>query len=175
MPVGRSGDVILPGGGGLSRVFDAPRALVFEAWTKAEHFARWFGPREAEIFGCEIDARPGGVIRFGHRLRGMTLHLEGKFVEVVPDERIVFTTAFVDEHGQPAAHPMFPDWPLEVSIEMTVTLEDVGQGTRVTVAHRPLPPELATHPATKRWAPLALQGSSEVLDRLGAHLSPSGS
>ena len=52
----------------ISRVFDAPRDLVFEVWTKAEHFGRWFGPHGAEIVSCELDARPGGIIRFGHRL-----------------------------------------------------------------------------------------------------------
>jgi uncharacterized protein YndB with AHSA1/START domain len=156
----------------LSRVFNAPRRLVFEVWTKAEHFTRWFGPHDAEVFGCEIDARPGGVIRFGHRAPGGTaLHMKGTFVEVVLDERLVFTVGVVDEQGHPVPHPMFPDWPLDVSIETTVTLEDVGDGTRVRMAHRVLPSDAASHPATKRWTPLALEGSRQVLDRLGEHLS----
>ena len=49
------------------REYAAPPALVFEAWTKAEHFARWFAPDNVEVPLCEIDARPGGVIRFQHR------------------------------------------------------------------------------------------------------------
>jgi uncharacterized protein YndB with AHSA1/START domain len=173
MPVQRSaGDPIPAGDEVVSRVFGAPRGLVFEVWTKAEHFTRWFGPHGAEVFSCEIDARPGGVIRFGHRLPGgMALRSKGTFVEVVLDERLVFTLGVVDERGHPVPHPMFPDWPLDVLIEMTVTLEDVGEGTRVTVAHRVLPPHAAHHPATKRWFPLALEGSRQVLDRLGEHLS----
>lgn len=155
----------------LSRVFDAPRELVFEVWTQAEHFVRWFGPRDAEIFDCVLEARTGGVIRFSHRLPGLTLHLSGTFLEVAANERIVFTSGFVDEQGQPAPHPMFPDWPLGVSIETAVTLEDAGDGTRVTVAHRVLPAELASHPATARWLPMARVGATEVLDRLGAHLA----
>ena len=66
---------------------------------------------------------------------------------------------------------MFPDWPLHASIETIVIFDDVGGGTKVTVAHRVLPPDAASHPAAKRWAPLALQGSKQVLDRLGEHLS----
>jgi uncharacterized protein YndB with AHSA1/START domain len=156
----------------LRRVFDAPRGLVFEVWTKAEHFTRWFGPHTAEIIDCEIDARPGGVIRFGHRFPGGTpLHMKGTFVEVVLNERLVFTLGVVDEHGHPAPHPMFPDWPLDVSIETDVTLEDVGDGTRVTMVHRVLPPDAASHPATKRWSPLAREGAMQVLERLGEHLS----
>jgi uncharacterized protein YndB with AHSA1/START domain len=173
MPVQRSsGDPIPAGDEVVSRVFRAPRDLVFEVWTKAEHFTEWFGPHGAEVFGCELDARPGGVMRFGHRFAdGTALLVEGAFVEVVPDERLVFTFGFVDERGRPARAPMFPDWPLEASIETVVTLEDVGGGTRVTVAHRVLPPDAASHPAARRWAPLALQGSRQVLERLGEHLS----
>ena len=78
---------------------------------------------------------------------------------------------FVDEHGHPVPHPMFPDWPLDVSIETVVILDDVGDGTRVRLVHRVLPPDAATHPATKRWSPLAQQGATQVLDRLGEHLS----
>ena len=173
MPVRRSsGDASPAEDVVVSRVFDAPRVLVFEVWTKAEHFTRWFGPHGVEVVSCEIDARPGGIMRFGHRFpEGATLHLKGTFVEVVPDERLVFTFGFVDEHGHPVRHPMFPDWPLDVEIETIVVLEDVGRGTRVTVAHRVLPPDLASHPATKTWSPLAREGSMQVLDRLGQHLA----
>ena len=169
----RSGsDVIPPGSEAVSRVFGAPRDLVFEVWTNAEHFTRWFGPHGAEVVSCEIDARPGGILRFGHRVpEGSTLFLKGTFGEVVLNERLVFTLGFVDEHGQAAPHPMFPDWPPDVSVETTVILDDVDDGTRVTMAHRVVPPDAASHPATKRWFPLAREGAMQVLDRLGEHLS----
>ena len=173
MPVRRSDSDVIPAGGeAVSRVFRAPRDLVFEVWTKAEHFTRWFGPHGAEVVSCEIDARPGGIIRFGHRSpEGRTLHSKGTFSEVVLNERLVFTVGVVDEHGHPIRHPMFPDWPLEASIETTVILDRDGDGTKVTVAHRVLPPDAASHPAVKRWSPLAREGSMQVLDRLGEHLS----
>ena len=66
---------------------------------------------------------------------------------------------------------MFPDWPLDASIETIVTLDDVGGGTKVTVAHRVLPPDAACHPAAKRWSPMAREGAMQVFDRLGEHLS----
>lgn len=165
-------DVSPADGETVSRVFGAPRELVFEVWTKAEHFTRWFGPHGAEVVSCEMDARPGGIIRFGHRFpEGPTLHVKGTFGEVVLNERLVFTLGFVDEAGHPIPHPMFPDWPLDASIEMTVILDDVGDGTRVSVAHRVVPPDAASHPAAKRWSLLAREGSMQVLDRLGEHLS----
>lgn len=156
----------------VSRVFDAPRALVFEVWTKAEHFSRWFGPHDVEVVACELDARPGGIIRFGHRFPGgTTFYLKGAFVEVVLDERLVFNFGFVDEHGHPVRHPMFPEWPLDVSIETIVVLDDVADGTRVRLVHRVLPADDASLVATKRWSPLAREGSTQVLDRLGEHLA----
>jgi uncharacterized protein YndB with AHSA1/START domain len=172
MPVRRSSGDVIPEDEILSRVFDAPRSLVFEVWTHAEHFTQWFGPHGAEVFACEIDARPGGVIRFGHRFAdGTALRVKGTFVEVVRDERLVFTFGFVDQHGHPVGHPMFPDWPLDASIEMIVTLEDVGDGTRVSVAHGVLPPAAASLPGPKRWSLMALEGSRQVLERLGQYLS----
>lgn len=173
MPARRSStDAIPVGDEVISRVFAAPRSLVFEVWTNAEHFTRWFGPHGTRVVDCEIDARPGGVIRFGHRFSdGKTIYVSGTFVEVVRDERIVFTSGFVDEHARPIPHPMFPDWPLDVAIEMTVLLDDVDGGTRVRVMHHPIPVELASHPATKRWSPMAREGSTQVLERLGEYLS----
>lgn len=155
-----------------SRVFRAPRALVFEVWTRAEHFTRWFGPHGVEVFDCEIDARPGGAIRFGHRSAdGTAFRFEGTFVEVVTDERIVFTLRSTDEHGQPVRLPSLAELPLDVSIETVVRLDDVGDGTRVRVAHRLLPADAGTHPVGMEWSRLARKGAMQVLDRLGQHLS----
>lgn len=165
-------DIIPADSVAVSRVFAAPRELVFEVWTKAEHFTRWFGPHGAEVISCEIDARPGGIIRFGHRFaEGLTLYVKGTFTEVVLNQHLVFSLGFVDEQGRQVPHPMFPDWPLEASIETIVVLEEVSEGTRVSVAHRVLPTDAAAHPATKRWLPLAGEGAKQVLDRLGEHLS----
>lgn len=158
----------------VTRVFDAPRALVFEVWTKTEHFARWFGPFSAEVVDCELDPRPGGVIRFGHRFRGTTLHVKGTFLEVIPDERLVFTMRFVDESGRPVRHPMFDDWPLDAEIGTTVVLESVDGRTRVTVAQWMTPPEAAFHPAVMREQELAREGWAQVIARLGDHLLACG-
>jgi len=165
-------DVIDSDSAEVSRVFAAPRDLVFEVWTQVEHFPRWFGPHGAEVVSCEIDARPGGILRFGHRAAdGFTLFMQGTFGEVVLNERLVFTLSIVDEHGQAVPHPMFPDWPPDAAIETTVILDDADDGTRVMMAHRIVPAQAAAHPATQRWLPLARQGALQVIERLGEHLS----
>jgi len=170
---GSAAEPILAGAEVLSRVFDAPRALVFEAWTKVEHFTRWFGPHGAEVLGCEIVSRPGGVIRFTHRSDERTVHVKGTFREVVQDQRLVFTMGFVDERGRPARLPMFPDLPVEMLMETTALFEDAGDGTRITVVQRVLPPELAALPAVQRHQRLAREGWGQVFERLVEHLATS--
>jgi uncharacterized protein YndB with AHSA1/START domain len=82
----------------MTRVFDAPRRLVFDAWTKPELLKRWLG-----VFGgwslavCEIDLRVGGAYRFvWHRPNGTTMGMGGVYQEIVPAERIVSTESFDD-------------------------------------------------------------------------------
>jgi uncharacterized protein YndB with AHSA1/START domain len=81
----------------MTRVFDAPRRLVFAAWIKSEHVAQWFAPRPLTVPQCEIDCRAGGVFRVVMRMPNGTDHgFEGKFVEVVPNERLVFSGKIQD-------------------------------------------------------------------------------
>jgi uncharacterized protein YndB with AHSA1/START domain len=82
----------------MTRVFDAPRKLVFEAWTKPELLKRWLG-----VFGgwslavCEIDLRVGGTCRFVWRgADGREMGMSGVYREIVPAERIVSTETFDD-------------------------------------------------------------------------------
>jgi uncharacterized protein YndB with AHSA1/START domain len=77
----------------MTRVFDAPRDLVFEAHSSCEHMSNWWGPRKYEFASCEIDFRPGGTWRIVHRgLDGEEDQgFHGEFREIVPPERIVWT------------------------------------------------------------------------------------
>jgi uncharacterized protein YndB with AHSA1/START domain len=75
----------------MQRVFDAPRRLVFEAWTKAEYVSRWFTPAPLTTPKCEVDFRPGGVFRVVMRMpNGIEFPFEAAFREIVAQERIVF-------------------------------------------------------------------------------------
>ena len=79
----------------MTRVFDAPRHLVFDAWTKPEHLVRWFGRRGDTMTVCEVDLRVGGTWRFVWRLRaGTELGMKGVYREIVPPERLVYTETF---------------------------------------------------------------------------------
>jgi uncharacterized protein YndB with AHSA1/START domain len=79
----------------MTREFDAPRHLVFDAMTKSEHVRRWFGCAESAMPVCEIDLRVGGAFRFTMRSSdGVESTLQGIYREVVRPERVVFTERF---------------------------------------------------------------------------------
>jgi uncharacterized protein YndB with AHSA1/START domain len=103
----------------LTRVFDAPRDLVFEAHTSCEHISRWWGPRRYEVSSCEMDFRPGGAWRFVQRGADGTEHgFRGEFREIVRPERIVWTFEY---EGMPG----------HVSVD-TLTLEERDGKTALT-------------------------------------------
>jgi uncharacterized protein YndB with AHSA1/START domain len=85
----------------LTRVFDAPRSLVFKAWTDVKQLARWWGPHGFTNPVCEIDVRPGGALRIVMRgPDGVDYPMKGVFREVVEPERLVFTNIVVDHDGK---------------------------------------------------------------------------
>ncbi|HLW73974.1 MAG TPA: SRPBCC domain-containing protein [Gammaproteobacteria bacterium] len=141
----------------LTRVYDAPRALVFKAWTDPELIARWWGPKMFTNPVCEVDARPGGKLRIVMRgPDGNDYPMRGVFKEVVVPERLSFTNAAVDAQDQ-----------LIIEGFTTVLFADEGKKTRVTVQTR-----------GKAMAPIATQylqgmemGWSQQLDKL-AELLP---
>lgn len=149
----------------LTRTFDAPRELVFKAWTDPKHVAQWWGPRGFDAPKCEWDARPGGKIYVMMRASdeiakaiGMKEHpMGGQFVEVAPPTRLVFySTAFEDEHGN-----------AKLRNRNTVTFEDRNGKTKVTVH------VVVEHAAPEMAGALAgmEQGWSQSLDKLAELLA----
>src|SRR5258708_10992484 len=86
----------------LTRVFDAPRELVFKVWTDPKHVAQWWGPQGFTNRVCELDVRPGGAIRIHMRgPDGTVYRMTGVYQEIVEPERLVFTSAALDNEGNP--------------------------------------------------------------------------
>ena len=107
----------------MTRVFDAPRELVFEAMSSCEHMSNWWGPRRYEFASCEMDFRPGGSWRVVHHPidgDGEDQGFRGEFREIVPPERIVWTFEW---EGMPG----------HISVE-TLTLEEHDGKTTVTAS-----------------------------------------
>jgi uncharacterized protein YndB with AHSA1/START domain len=116
----------------ITRVFDAPRDLVWKLWTEEQHLKHWWGPKGFTIMSVKVDLRPGGVMHYGMRAPDGT-ETWGRFVyrEIVAPERLVFIVSFSDPAGGVTRHPWSPDWPLQTL--STVTFEDQGGRTAVAV------------------------------------------
>lgn len=108
----------------ISRVFDAPRALVFKAFSQPEHVARWFGPEDHTVASCEMDFRVGGAYFFVLRAPAGKAHrLKGVYREIAPPERLAFTWAWVDAEGTCSSQ--------ETLVELSFAEE--GDKTRLTL------------------------------------------
>jgi uncharacterized protein YndB with AHSA1/START domain len=84
----------------ITRVFAAPRALVFSAWTDARHLAQWWGPKGFTNPVCEFDARVGGAIRIHMRgPDGAVYPMKGEIRELLAPERLVFSHIAIDAAG----------------------------------------------------------------------------
>lgn len=140
----------------VTRIFDAPPSMVYRAWSQPELFRRWWLPKSVSgisLVSCEMDVRTGGKYRLEFGTSGSdTMAFYGKYLEVVPNERIVWT----NDEGEEGA-------------VTTVTFEDMG-GKTLLHFHEVYPSREALEEA--------IQGSAaalpEQLDQLGELLSGMG-
>lgn len=149
----------------VTRAFDAPRSLVFKAWTDPEQVARWWGPKGFTTPVLKIDPRPGGEFHYCMRSpEGRDYWGKGIYREINEPERLVFTDFFTDEKGNPvpATHyGMSPDWPEELLV--TVTFAEHEGKTRLTLQHAGVPKGKEGDSCEAGW--------TESLERLAEHLA----
>jgi uncharacterized protein YndB with AHSA1/START domain len=139
-----------------TRVFDAPRALVFRAWTDPAQIGQWWGPRGFTTSTYAMDVSPGGVWRFCmHGPDGVDYENRITYLEVVEPERIVY-----DHDGGDDSEP--------VQFRATVTFEDQGGKTRLTM-RMTFPTAEARDFTVEKYG--AAEGLTQTLDRLGEHAS----
>jgi uncharacterized protein YndB with AHSA1/START domain len=139
-----------------TRVFDAPRELVFEAWTDPRHLVRWWGPNGFSTTIRSIEVRPGGVWRFVmHGPDGRDYENRITYQEIVRPERLVYS-----HDGAEDVEP--------VAFQTTVTFEDIGGKTRLTM--RAVFPSAAERDRVAREHG-AVEGGKQHLERLATHLT----
>lgn len=121
----------------ITHTLDAPRDLVFKAWTKAEHLVHWWGPKGFKIQIQKLDVQPGGIFHYVMRSANGQ-EMWGRFIyrEIIAPERIVFINSFSDEKGDLTRAPFSTTWPLEVLNILTLT-EHMGK-TTLTLRGGPL-------------------------------------
>jgi uncharacterized protein YndB with AHSA1/START domain len=111
----------------ITRVFDAPRALVYRIWTQPQHMKHWWGPRGYTTLSCTIDLRPGGAWRVESRHSDGTETAEqGVFHEALEPERLVFTHAWDDQQGKPGRETLVTVTFVEQDGVTTMTFHQAG-------------------------------------------------
>jgi uncharacterized protein YndB with AHSA1/START domain len=124
----------------LTRVIDAPAALIWKAWTNPEHVKKWWTPKPWQTVECEIDLRPGGVFRTVMRSpEGQEFPHAGCLLELIENEKLVMTSALTEDY-RPAPDPVAGKDPDCAHIPFTAILtleEHAGKTTySVLVLHK---------------------------------------
>jgi len=119
-----------------SRVFDAPRALVWQAFTEPERLALWWGPQGFQMLHSTVDLRPGGLFHYGMRAPdGSVMWGRFQYREIRAPELLSYILSFSDEKGGVARHPGHQAWPLEML--STIHFIDEGPRTRLEMSAEP--------------------------------------
>ena len=154
----------------ITRVFEATRELVWQAFTEPERMQRWWGPKGFTVIAANMDLRPGGLYHYGMRAPdGSTMW--GKFVyrEIVRPERIVLVNSFSDEAGNITRHPMSPTWPLKMLSTFLFAAQD-GR-TILTITWSPLEADERERATFAGAHPSMQQGWTGTLDQLAEYLA----
>lgn len=146
-----------PGDLVLERVFDARADVVWSLWTDPEHFKAWYGPSGASIPEARMDVRVGGsrlvTMEMVTPNGPMRMTFAGEYLEVVENERLVYSEYVADESGHPMASGQMPT-------RVLVELQDLGNQTRLTLTHFGIP---ADSPGAAGW--------NMALDSLAAYVA----
>lgn len=143
----------------INRVFDLPISKVWQAWTEAEAFKKWWGPKDFTCPSSKMEARVGG--KYLNCMRGpdgKEYWSTGAVKELIPERKLVVTDSFSDEKGNiksASEYGMPGDWPKELLI--TVYFEEADGATKMKLRHEGVPEEMRED---------CIKGWNESLDKL---------
>ncbi len=153
----------------ITRVFDAPRDLVFKAFTQAEHLSHWWGPVGFKLTVIKLDVRAGGCFHYsmeainGHKMWGLF-----DYIEIDAPGRIVFTSSFADEQGNSTPAPFSADFPQKVL--NTWTFEEIDGKTTLTLRGGPVNATDVQNKFYDAMRPSMNQGFGATFDQLELYL-----
>ena len=155
----------------INRSFDAPLAVIFDMWTKPEHFSRWLAPAGFEMQFIRSDITTGGTtLYFMSNDTGVKMYGRAEYLKIEKPGTIIYTQQFCDENENISRHPFAPAWPATMLTTVKLTEEEPDR-TRVTVNWEPhgatTPEELETF--IKARAGMT-QGWTGSFDKLEAYL-----
>ena len=154
----------------ITRVFEAPRELVWKAFTESDRLAHWWGPAGFTMLVRTLDFRPDGVFHYSMRSPDGQV-MWGKFVyrDIQAPERMIFVSFFSDEDGNITRAPFNPTWPLE--IVNTVTLTESDGKTTVTLRGGPINATEEERETFWNAQESVRQGFAGTFDQLAAYLA----
>jgi uncharacterized protein YndB with AHSA1/START domain len=154
----------------VSRLFDAPREMVWKAWTEGACLKQWFGPKGCTLPVVNIDFRPGGTCHFcfrtqdGHEMWGKSIYRE-----IAAPAHLVYLQHFSDPTGGITRHPMSPGWPLQMLTN--VIFAEQNRKTLLTVRWTPLEPTDEERQTFNSGNESMKQGWGGSFDQLADYLS----
>jgi uncharacterized protein YndB with AHSA1/START domain len=153
-----------------TRVFDAPRSLVWQAFTEARHLEKWFGPKGFKVNVAKLELRPGGTFLYSMQTPdGKKMWGKWVYREIAPPEKLVSVVSFTDENGTPVRHPMAATWPLEVL--STMILSEQGNKTLLTGRSVPINASQTDRETFEGGFASMTQGFNGTWDQLAGYLA----
>ena len=153
----------------LTRVFDAPRELVWQVFTQAEHLAKWWGPKGCSTRVLQLDLRPGGLYHYAMETPDGEMFGRFTYRDVIAPERLAFVLSFADADANIIRAPFDAVWPLELLCENL--FQDEGGKTRVTMASAPLDASDEERASFEQGRDGLKAGTGASLDELDAYLA----
>jgi uncharacterized protein YndB with AHSA1/START domain len=155
----------------ISRVFDAPRTLLFSVNTAPDHLAEWMSPDGFENIHATLDFSVGGSFHYGiENAAGMQMWGKQVFLEIVPNEKLRFLQSFSNKEGGLTRHPMAEQWPLEMLA--TTTFKDAAPGkSEMTISWTPHHTDAAGIACFDAMRPMMEMGFTGTLNKLERYLA----
>jgi len=155
----------------ISRVFNAPRDLVWKCFTEADRVSKWWGPKGVTSSIKTLDLRAGGMCHYSMAIPGGQVWW-GKSVyrEIVAPQRLVFINSFSDENAGLTRHPLGPTWPIQMLTVISFE-EQPGGKTKVTVRWSPLDPTTEEQSTFDAGHDSMRQGWGGSFEQLEAYLA----
>jgi uncharacterized protein YndB with AHSA1/START domain len=161
----------------ISRLLDAPRDLVWTAWTQGERLAQWWGPKGCKIRVIKLEVRPGGVFHYAMVFPKPQTHLNGAsemwgrftYREITAPERIAFVNSFSDATGHIIRAPFIETFPLEVL--NTATFVERGGKTEMTLRAQPINSTAKENETFAGMHDSMRQGYGGTFDQLAVYLA----
>ena len=153
----------------VTRTFDAPRDLLWKAWSEPESFAKWWGPKGCALEVAKFEFRQGGIFHYGMKMPNGQMWW-GRFVyrKIAKPERIVFVSSFSNAAGEITRAPFNANWPLEILNNLAFA-ERTGK-TTITLRGGPVNPNDAEREVFEGMFASMQQGFGGTFDQLEAFL-----